>query len=101
METKVNAVLPCPRMKLRAPNRTKMKTKTRMISRSIPVQNLMRMAHPKRMRKKTDITRYMINPRHGRSMCGGPVLNDFDNPYRILLKNIFKPTTDKAEISTF
>jgi hypothetical protein len=33
-------------------------------------------------------------------MCGGPVLNAVDNPYRLSLKYSIKPTTDKVEIST-
>jgi hypothetical protein len=33
-------------------------------------------------------------------MCGGPVINDVDNPCHLSLKNSIKPTTDNVDIST-
>jgi hypothetical protein len=33
-------------------------------------------------------------------MCGGPVLNAVYNPYRLYLKDITNPTTEKIEITT-
>jgi hypothetical protein len=39
-------------------------------------------------------------PNRGRFICDGPVLNTVDNPYRLSLKDIINPTTEKVEIST-
>jgi hypothetical protein len=33
-------------------------------------------------------------------MCGGPLINAVENPCRLSLKNIIKPTTDNVDIST-
>jgi hypothetical protein len=34
-------------------------------------------------------------PTHGRFLCDIPVLNAFDNPYRLSLKDIINPTNEK------
>jgi hypothetical protein len=40
------------------------------------------------------------SPTHGRFMCGSPAINNINNLYRLSLKNISKPTTDKVEMCT-